>query len=73
MATVIYFAAADGERLASIRVEEEVNAVLDKFNAAGGVPFQLTRAGSKQGEPVIVNPANIAYWYQASDPKAYTL
>jgi hypothetical protein len=57
VATMIEF--TGGQR--TLSVNQDTEAVFEKFVAADGRPFLLERHG---GEPVFVNPRAIAFWHE---------
>lgn len=57
MSTVIQFSGSND----SIAVREDLEEVSQVFEVAAGGPLRLTRAGA--GDPVVINPAQIACWY----------
>jgi hypothetical protein len=61
VATTISFVGGDGY----IVVDESPVEVQSAFNAAGGLPFILTREGG--GKQVFVNPSAIKHWSEREE------
>ena len=58
MATVIEFSGDEGHWVV---VDEDVEAVRETMAGGAGPAVRLTHAG--QGQPIYVNPAQVACWY----------
>jgi hypothetical protein len=65
MSTYLCFAATSADGNLALLVTEGPDAVLEAMTAAGGLPFRLTRR--KDGVPIYVNPASVAYWVERVD------